>query len=150
MTVLLPRVLRCHNRGLGSCAFDRLYLRNHYCFLLLLLLRCFSSQGSLLSLAEILLAEWVAPFGNPRVNGYLPLVAAYRSLSRPSSPPRAKASFMCPCLLSLMRFFDSEGKPSESVSVARNFQLLLRSIMSMCSFRVVLGRVELPTSTLSV
>ena len=32
--------------------------------------------------------------------GYLPLGAAYRSLSRPSSPPRAKASFMCPCLLS--------------------------------------------------
>ena len=34
-------------------------------------------------------------------SGYLPLRAAYRSLSRPSSPPRAKASFMCPSLLSL-------------------------------------------------
>ena len=44
----------------------------------------------------------VAPFGNPRVRGYLPLAAAYRSLSRPSSPPRAKASFMCPFLLSLV------------------------------------------------
>ena len=33
-------------------------------------------------------------------SGYLPLRAAYRSLSRPSSPPRAKASFMCPSLLS--------------------------------------------------
>ena len=33
--------------------------------------------------------------------GYLPLTAAFRSLSRPSSRPRAKASFMCPCLLSL-------------------------------------------------
>ena len=43
----------------------------------------------------------VAPFGNLRLNGYLPLAAAYRSLSRPSSPPRAKASFMCPSLLSL-------------------------------------------------
>ena len=30
---------------------------------------------------------WVVPFGNPRVNGYLRLTAAYRSLSRPSSPP---------------------------------------------------------------
>ena len=49
----------------------------------------------------------VAPFGNPRIDGYLPLRAAYRSLSRPSSPPRAKASFMCPCLLS---FFPFEGK----------------------------------------
>ena len=42
----------------------------------------------------------VAPFGNPRVYGYLPLTVAYRSLSRPSSPPRAQASFMCPSLLS--------------------------------------------------
>ena len=29
----------------------------------------------------------VVPFGNPRVNGHLHLTAAYRSLSRPSSPP---------------------------------------------------------------
>ena len=42
----------------------------------------------------------VAPFGNPCLCGYLPLGMAYRSLSRPSSPPRAKASFMCPSLLS--------------------------------------------------
>ena len=39
----------------------------------------------------------VAPFGHPRVYGYLPLAAAFRSLSRPSSPPRAKASSMRPC-----------------------------------------------------
>ena len=31
--------------------------------------------------------NWVVPFGNPRVNGHLHLTAAYRSLSRPSSPP---------------------------------------------------------------
>ena len=31
----------------------------------------------------------VAPFGNPRVKGYLHLAVAYRGLSRPSSPPRA-------------------------------------------------------------
>ena len=30
---------------------------------------------------------WVVPFGNPRIKGYLLLPAAYRSLSRPSSPP---------------------------------------------------------------
>ena len=29
----------------------------------------------------------VVPFGNPRINGHLRLPAAYRSLSRPSSPP---------------------------------------------------------------
>ena len=35
------------------------------------------------------LASRVAPFGNPRVKGYLHLAVAYRGLSRPSSPPRA-------------------------------------------------------------
>ena len=34
----------------------------------------------------------VAPFGHLRINSYLPIPAAYRSLSRPSSPLRAKAS----------------------------------------------------------
>ena len=43
----------------------------------------------------------VAPFGNPGIKGHLHLPRAYRSLSRPSSPPRAKASTVCPCLLSL-------------------------------------------------
>ena len=33
----------------------------------------------------------VPPFGNLRVTGYLLLTAAYRSLSRPSSAPDAKA-----------------------------------------------------------
>ena len=33
----------------------------------------------------------VAPFGNPRIDGYLLLPEAYRSLSRPSSAPDAKA-----------------------------------------------------------
>ena len=39
---------------------------------------------------------WVAPFGNLRVESYLHLTVAYRSLSRPSSPPRAKASTIRP------------------------------------------------------
>ena len=34
-------------------------------------------------------ARRVVPFGNPRINGHLHLNAAYRSLSRPSSPPGA-------------------------------------------------------------
>ena len=40
--------------------------------------------------------HWVAPFGNPRIKGYLHLPEAYRSLSRPSSPSRAKASTVRP------------------------------------------------------
>jgi hypothetical protein len=38
----------------------------------------------------------VSPFGNLRINGYLLLPAAYRSLSRPSSAPGAKASPLRP------------------------------------------------------
>ena len=34
---------------------------------------------------------WVSPFGNLRITGYLLLPEAYRSLSRPSSAPDAKA-----------------------------------------------------------
>ena len=41
----------------------------------------------------------VAPFGNPRIDSYLPIPTAYRSLSRPSSPSRAQASPMCPYVL---------------------------------------------------
>ena len=33
----------------------------------------------------------VSPFGNPRIDAYVPLPEAYRSLSRPSSAPDAKA-----------------------------------------------------------
>ena len=41
---------------------------------------------------------WVVPFGDPRINGLLHLPAAYRSLSRPSSPVHAKASTMRSCI----------------------------------------------------
>ena len=37
------------------------------------------------------LLQWVAPFGNLRIDAYVPLPVAYRSLSRPSSAPDAKA-----------------------------------------------------------
>jgi len=36
-------ILHLYSIGLGSCAFARHYLRNHFCFLLLWVLRCFSS-----------------------------------------------------------------------------------------------------------
>ena len=39
---------------------------------------------------------WVAPFGNLRINAYVQLPEAYRSLSRPSSPIEAKASTVRP------------------------------------------------------
>ena len=96
--VLQPQT--CRNKvGLGSSAFARHYWRNHYCFLLLRVLRCFSSPRSPpdSNRDDALFAQQVAPFGNPRIDSYLPIPAAYRSLSRPSSPSRAQASPMCPC-----------------------------------------------------
>ena len=75
--------------GLGCFVFARHYLRNHCYFLLLRLLRCFSSAGLLLFRDDISSIYRVAPFGNLWINVYLPLPKAYRSLSRPSSPPRA-------------------------------------------------------------
>ena len=47
------------------------------------------------------LPVWVAPFGYPRINAYLPLPGAFRSLSRPSSASGAKAFPLRPFLLNL-------------------------------------------------
>ena len=59
-------------------------------FLFLKVLRCFSSLGSPQRNADSMSSTcWVVPFGNPRIRGHLHLPAAYRSLSRPSSPVRA-------------------------------------------------------------
>ena len=45
----------------------------------------------------------VSPFGNLRIYSHLHLPAAYRSLSRPSSAPNAKAFSMCSSSLDLRR-----------------------------------------------
>ena len=42
------------------------------------------------------LLQWVSPFRNPRIKDYLHLPAAYRSLSRLSSAPSAKAFALRP------------------------------------------------------
>ena len=92
--VLTPE---CTHPGLGSFPFARRYLGNHCCFLFLRLLRCFSSPGSLYIAMYSLCSDRslscrVSPFRNRRVNGYLLLTVAYRSLSRLSSALSAKAS----------------------------------------------------------
>jgi len=43
----------------------------------------------------------VSPFGNLRIDAYVPLPVAYRSLSRPSSAPDAKAFPLCSFSLDL-------------------------------------------------
>ena len=90
--------------GLDYAAFARHYSRYHFCFLFLRVLRCFSSPRSPRNLSGVRpSAGRVAPFGYPRIKSYLPIPAAFRSLSRPSSPPGAKASALRPSLLSFAR-----------------------------------------------
>ena len=46
--------------------------------------------------SEFRYRRWVSPFGNPRIKASSQLLAAYRSVVRPSSPLSAKASTKCP------------------------------------------------------
>ena len=86
--VLQP--LTCRNKsGLGFFPFARHYLGNHFCFLFLQVLRCFSSLGSLPFQDNTTSWYWVAPFGHLRITDCVHLPAAFRSLPRPSSPLRA-------------------------------------------------------------
>ena len=98
VAVLLPRYCR-NNNGLGLSPVARRYWGNHVCFLLLQVLRCFSSLRLPTLRYNMSSTYWVIPFGDLRIKGYLHLNGAFRSLSRPSSPPRAKASAMRPYLL---------------------------------------------------
>ena len=56
----------------------------------------------------------VPPFGNLRLSAYLRLIVAYRSLSRPSSTPDAKAFPLCSYQLDLI----------ENICVVFSFDLL--------------------------
>ena len=104
-------------RGLGSFPFARRYLGNHCCFLFLRLLRCFSSPGSLYMAmyspySDRSFSCRVSPFRNLRVNGYLLLTVAYRSLSRLSSALSAKASTLRSCSLDLLFQCISDNTPA--------------------------------------
>ena len=57
----------------------------------------------------------VPTFGNLRIEAYLQLPAAYRSLSRPSSAPNAKAFSICSSSLELPYVFD----PSSNLRLLR-------------------------------
>ena len=97
--ILQPR--RCRNiDGLGYSAFARHYLRNHFCFLLLWVLRCFSSPRS-----PPFRDVRPAPDGLPHsdipasrvICTYTGLFAAYHVLLRlrePRHPPSALAYFL--------------------------------------------------------
>ena len=98
------RTPQCTHHGLGSSGFARRYSRNRCFFLFLRLLRCFSSPGSLPYVMDWRMDDWssssrVSPFRYLRIDGYLLLPAAFRSLSRLSSALSAKASTLRSFLL---------------------------------------------------
>ena len=98
IAVLQPR--RCRdNVGLGSSPVARHYWGNHSLF-------SFPAGTKMFQFPAFAAHTYVradshsdcrvVPFGDPRIKGYLHLIADYRSLSRPSSPVRAKASTVRP------------------------------------------------------
>ena len=95
---------RCTHHGLGSFHFARRYFGNRGFFLLLGVLRCFSSPGSLPYVMDWRMDDTsssyrVSPFRHLRIKDYLHLPAAFRSLSRLSSALSAKASTLRSFLL---------------------------------------------------
>ena len=110
--------------GLASFPFARRYLGNRFFFLFLRLLRCFSSAGIpppyyFIHMAVTGYCPVVFPHSEIcGSNGYLLLTAAYRSLSRPSSAPDAKAFALYSYQLDLIEL-------SEFIMFSTNLLLLL-------------------------
>ena len=119
----------CTHAGLGSSHFARRYSGNRVFFLFLRLLRCFSSPGSLPYVMDWRmdtwsLSRWVSPFGYLRINGYLLLPAAFRSLSRPSSALSAKASTLRSFLFDLPVLLAFKTGSSLAVSFHRVYNVM--------------------------
>ena len=121
------------HHGLASFHFARRYFGNRCFFLFLRLLRCFSSPGSLPYVMDWRMDDWssssrVSPFRYLRINGYLLLTAAFRSLSRLSSALSAKASTLRSFLLDLFRCIA--------------LQLLVCSLSTAFRTRIILQRIN--------
>ncbi len=169
-TVLQPRVSRLHDRGLGSCGFARHYSRNHCCFLFLRVLRCFSSPGSPRPFGRYRRLTAVgcpirtsAPrriFAPPR--GFSQLVTSFIAseslgiLHVPLSP------FLVPLRKGAFLYFLYTGPRLTQAGALFDLLVFLLPAVYLsytacqlpscqCALlQVVPGRVELPTSTLSV
>ncbi len=90
LSVLQPRLPRCHGAGLGFGAFARHYLHYHFCFLFLRVMRCFSSPGSPCALRSAAIARGGLPHSEIRGSaGICPsprLIAACHVLLRLQEP----------------------------------------------------------------
>ena len=129
----------CTHSGLGSFHFARRYFGNRVFFLFLRVLRCFSSPGSphapMYSVhADGGMLRRVSPFRYLRINGYLLLPEAFRSLLRLSSALSAKASTLRSLLLDHHK--ECSVNPYGSRFVFKSF---LSSIKSITVSRDVLG-----------
>ena len=98
--VVLQPPDRRNDQSLGYSAFARHYLRNHYCFLFLSLLRCFSS-GGMLPRKDTMLAHGGLPHseipGSQLLCSSPRLIAALHVLHRlcmPRHPPCALNCFV--------------------------------------------------------
>ncbi len=105
-SLVQSETLRRSRRSLGSFHSARRYSGNRFFFLFLRLLRCFSSPGSPPCVMDSrtdagVFLRRVSPFRHLRIFAHLQLPAAFRSLSRLSSAPSAKASSLCSFLLNL-------------------------------------------------
>ena len=94
----------------------------------------------------------VSPFGNLRIDGYLHLPEAYRSLSRPSSAPDAKAfplrSFqldLLSCKQERSRSGSHEFELCRLQSSLKLFVLPLKSSTKICCFPLLLALHTLVT-----
>ena len=70
----------------------------------------------------------VAPFGDPRIKGCLPLPADYRSLPRPSSPRDAKASVVRPYALGRRRPSPVKGAAPRLLALRCNSSIPRHSV----------------------
>ena len=154
--------------GLGSCAFARHYLRNRSYFLFLRVLRCFSSPRS----PRASRGGGIAPAGFPHSDirgwtGICPcprLFAACHVLHRlrepQASPVRPSSLSLC---LSPQCITFGYSLDSRLISLASTFRTQKGPVTKYSHFSrsqhvndlffsspVVPGRLELPTSTLSV
>ena len=138
----------CRNRtGLGCCAFARHYLRNHFCFLFLRVMRCFSSPGSPPSWMDAAVACGGLPHSEIRGStGICPcprLIAACHVLLRLREPRHPSCALLSFPFSESFRLFDSLTSffILSQLCVGKNPYLgsscefaLLRFLLRICSF----------------
>ena len=125
--VLLPR--QCLNIiGLGCSAFARHYLRNHFCFLLLWVLRCFSSPRSptrsRVSRSSLDGLPHSDISGSRCICHSPELFAAYHVLLRLREPRHPPYALLCFLLSFRSSSFHSHELFARSVSFASNTSMI--------------------------